>query len=89
MKDKKCIAITNAFQKILDESNCKPNKVWVGTDSEFYDRSMKPWLEKIAIEMYSTYNEGKSVVAERFIGTLKNNIYKYMTSISKMCILIN
>ena len=89
MKDKKCITITNAFQKILEESNCKPNKVWVGTGSEFYDRSMKPWLEKIAIEMYSTYNEGKSVVAKRFIGTLKNNIYKYMTSLSKMCILIN
>ena len=35
------------------------------------------------IEMYSTHNEGKSVVAERFIRTLKNKIYKYMTSISK------
>ena len=35
------------------------------------------------IEMYSTHNEGKSVIAERFIRTLKNEIYKYMTSISK------
>ena len=33
--------------------------------------------------MYSTHNEGKSVVAERFIRTIKNKIYKYMTSISK------
>ena len=33
--------------------------------------------------MYSTYNEGKSVVAERFIRTLKNIIYKHMTVISK------
>ena len=33
--------------------------------------------------MYSTNNEGKSVTAERFIRTLKNKIYKYMTSISK------
>ena len=33
--------------------------------------------------MYSTYNEGKSVVAERFIRTLKNKIFKYMTAISK------
>ena len=38
---------------------------------------------KNAIEMYSTYNEEKSVVAERFIKTLKNKSYKYMTSISK------
>ena len=44
---------------------------------------MKLWLDKSDIEMYSTYNKGKSVVAERFIKTLKNKIYKYMTSISK------
>ena len=41
------------------------------------------------IEMYSMHNEGKSVVAERFIRTLKTKIYKYITSISKMYILIN
>ena len=45
---------------------------------------MKSWLEKNEIEMYSKYNEGKSVVAERFIRTLKSRIYKYMTSISKI-----
>ena len=44
---------------------------------------MKSWPEKNGIEMYSTHNDGKSVVAERFIRTLKNKIYKYMTSISK------
>ena len=55
----------------------------VDKDSEFYNRSMKSWLEKNDIEMYSTHNEGKSVIAERFIRTLKNKIYKYMTSISK------
>ena len=38
--------------------------------------------------MYTTHNEEKSVVVERFIKTLKNKIYKYMTSRSKMCILI-
>ena len=41
------------------------------------------WLEKNIIEMYSMHNVGKSVVAERFIRTLKNKIYKYMTSVSK------
>ena len=54
LKDEKGIAITNAFQKILDESNRKSNKI--------------------------------SVVAEKFIRTLKNKIYNYVTSISKMCI---
>ena len=44
---------------------------------------MKSWLEKNDIEIDSTNNEGKSVVAERFIKTLKNRIYKYTISISK------
>ena len=84
LKDKKGISITKAFQNNLKESNRKPNKIWVDKGSEFCNRSMKSWLEKKNdIEMYSTYNEGKSVVAERFIRTLKNKIYKYMTSISK------
>ena len=44
---------------------------------------MKSWLEKNNIEMYSTHNDRKSVVAERFIRTLKTKIYKYMNSLSK------
>ena len=82
LKDKKDITITNAFQKILKESNRKSNKIWVQKGSELYHRSMKSWLEKNAIGIYSTDNEGKSLVAERFIRTLKNKIYKHMTSIS-------
>ena len=66
LNDKKGI-ITNAFQKISKESNSKPNKIWVDKGSEFYSRSMKSWLEKNTKEMYSTHNEGKSVIAERFI----------------------
>ena len=46
LKDKKGITITNAFQKLLDESNRKPNKIWVDKGSEFYKRSTKSWLEK-------------------------------------------
>ena len=44
---------------------------------------MKSWLQDSDIVMYSTHNEGKSVVPERFIKSLRNRIYKYMTSISK------
>ena len=47
------------------------------------NNSFKKWLKDNEIEMYSIHNEGKSVVAERFIRTLKTKIYKYMTSISK------
>ena len=77
------MTITNAIQKILKESNRKPNKTWVDKGREFYNRSMKLFLQNNNIENYSTHNEGKSVVAERFIRILKNKIYKYMTSISK------
>ena len=80
MKDKKGITIT---KKILDKSNRKPNKIWIDKGSEFFSRSMKSWLDKNTIEMYSIHNEGKSVVAGRLIRTVKNKIYKQMTSLSK------
>ena len=78
LKDKKgIITIASAFQKVLDESNCKLTKIWVDKGREFYNRSMKSWLQDNDIEMYSAHNEGKSAVLERFIGTLKNKIYDF------------
>ena len=89
LKDKKGISIANASQKIIDDSKRRPNKMWVDKGSKFHNNSFKKWLQDNDIVMHSTNIEGKSVIAERFIRTLKNKIYKYMTSISKMCILIN
>ena len=83
MKDKKGTTSVNSFQSILDSSKRKPNKIWVDQGSEFYKNVFKKWLKDNNIEVYSTHNEGKSVVAERFIRTLKNKIYKHMTAISK------
>ena len=62
-------------QSILKKSNRKPNKIWADQSSEFYNNVFKKWLKDNDISMYSTYNEGKSVVAETFI--------KHMTAISK------
>ena len=81
--DKKGTSIVNAFQSILNSSKRKPNKTWVDQGSEFYNKIFKKWLKGNDISMYSRHNEGKSVVAERFIRTLKNEIYKHMTAISK------
>ena len=78
LKDKKGVSIVDAFQKILDDSNRKPNKIWIDRGSKFYNNSFKRWLKDNDIEMYSIHNERKSVVAERFIRTLKTKIYKYM-----------
>ena len=84
LKDKKSVSIVNAFQKILDKSGRKPNKIWVDKGSEFYNNSFKKWLKDNDIEMYSIHNEGKSVVAERIIRTLKTKIYKiYFINIRK------
>ena len=81
MKNKKIITITKAIQIVLNKSKRKPVKKWVGQGSEFYNISIKLLFQDNDIELYSTHNEGKSVVAERFIRSLKNNIYKHMTSI--------
>ena len=82
IKDKKGASIVNAFKKIISEGR-KPNKIWVDQGSEFYNQSFKDFLKINNIEMYSTYNEGKSVIAEGFIRTLKNKIFKHMAAISK------
>ena len=73
LKDKREITIVNAFPKIISKGR-KPNKMWVYQGCEF--------------QMYSTYNEGKSVVAEKFIRTLKNKIFKHMTTVSNIFILM-
>ena len=83
LKDKKGISIVNTFNKIIKQSNRKPNKIWVDEGSEFYNLVFKKWLSDNNIEMYSTYNEDKSVVAERFIRTLKNELHKHMTASGK------
>ena len=83
LKDKKGISIINAFNKIIKQSNRKPNKIWVEQGGQFYNNVFEKWLSGNDIIMYSTYNEGKSVVAERFIRTLKNKLYKHMTATGK------
>ena len=93
LKDKKGISIVNAFNKIIKQSNrrakgtsaqhVKPNKICVDQGSEFYNNVFKKWLSDNDIIMYSTYNEGKSAVAERFTRPLKKKLYKHMTATGK------
>ena len=90
-KNKRGITIAHAFQKMLANSKSseakskgrKPNKIWVYKSGEFYNNLSKRFLKINDIEIYSTHNERKSVVAERFIRNLKNKIFKHMTAISK------
>ena len=75
LKDKKGKTVLNAFIEIVNESNRKPNKLWLDQGREFYNELMQEWLNNNDILMYSTLNEGNSVIAERFIKTLKAKIY--------------
>ena len=76
VKNKKGTNIVNTFKKIISEGRRKPNKMWVDQGSEFCNNSFKDFLKLNNIEMYSTYNEGKTVVAERFIRTLKKKDFQ-------------
>ena len=81
LKNKKRESIVEGSIKILDDSNRKP--ILVDHGSQFYNNKFKSFLKNNDIERYSINNEGKSVVAERFTMTLKNKIYKHMTTIGK------
>ena len=82
LKEKRGISIINAFQKIISKGQ-QPNKIWVNQDGEFYNELFKRFLKINNIEMYSTYNKGKYVIAKRSIRMLKNKIFKHMTAVSK------
>ena len=82
LKDKSGISIVHAFQKIILKGR-KPNKIWVDKGGEFYNNLFKRFLKINNIEMYSTYNQGKSIAAERFNRTLKNKVFKHVTAFPK------
>ena len=63
LKDKRGISIANTFQKVISGRR-KPNKIWFDQGGKFYNTLLKRLLKINHIEMYSTHNKGKSVVAE-------------------------
>ena len=89
LKYNKGITIIDSYQKSLDESGCKTSKIWVDKGRDIYSKSWKSCLHNDNnTEMYSKYNEEKYFVSKAFFWTLKNNIYKYMTLISKNVYLV-
>ena len=67
LKDNNRASIVNGFQSIFKKSNRKPNKIRIDHGSEFYNNAFKKFEKENDINMYSTHNEGKSVVAERLL----------------------
>ena len=77
-KDKKVKTVLEG--KKVNESNCKPSELWNDQGREFYNKFMQEWLDNNDVLMYSTHNEGKSMIAKSYIKTLKAKIYKKMTA---------
>ena len=65
--------VANAFSRILKER--RPNKTWVNKGREFYNK----YFQKL-VELYSTENEEKSCVIERFNKTIKEKMFKYFSA---------
>ena len=78
MKTKTGQEITTAFRKIT--SRRKPKMLWVDKGTEFYNRTFRRWLDEQDIHLYSTENEGKAVVVERFNRTLKSHMWRYFSA---------
>ena len=72
--------ITKAFDHIIEGSGRKPSRLWVDKGTEFYNKTFKKYLEQNDIQMYSTHNEGKAVVVERFNRTIKTRMWKYFSA---------
>ena len=68
-KDKKG---TNAFEKILDKSNRKPNRIWIDKGSEYCNISMKSWLEKIMKNEVFTFTDKLDDIINKYNNTYHN-----------------
>ena len=75
LKDK-ANAVLHRFIKIVNEYKRKQNKLQVDEGTELYNNPIQKWLVTNDILIYLTHNEGKPVIAERFIRTLKAKIYE-------------
>ena len=78
LKDKKGETMVKAFKTIFKEGR-KPKKLWTDKGREFYNKDMDDLRKLYDIELYSTENEEKSSIAERWIRTMKEKMFKYFT----------
>ena len=78
LKDKKGESVTNAFKTIFNKGR-KPQYLWVDKGKEFYNKHLKDLLEKYNTQIYSTENEEKFSVVERWNRTIKSEMWKQFT----------
>lgn len=76
LKDKTAKNVTDAFEKILTESNRKPNNLQTDDGKEFFNLIFAKLMNKNDINHYSTYSVIKAAIVERVIRTIKNKLFK-------------
>ena len=80
VKAKTGAAVSAAFEKVFETSGRVPSKLWVDKGREFYNATVQQLLKKKGVSMYSTENEEKSSIVERWNRTIKRNMWKYFTA---------
>ena len=80
LKNKTGVVTTQAFKDIFQKSKTSPKKLWVDKGTEFYNKNLKTLLEEYKVKMYSTENELKSSVVERWVRTMKTIMWRYFTA---------
>ena len=78
-KNKRGISLVNGFQSILDLGR-SPEKLQTDKETEFLNRNFQSLLEENSIHFFTTNNELKASVVERFNHTLKTHMWKYFTA---------
>ena len=81
MKDKKHETLAESFEFYFDKDNRRPEYIWFDRKAGITSKYFKKFTGDNKIHLYHTYNEGKSVFAERFILTLKNMMWKHFTAV--------
>ena len=74
------MALVRAFDKILKQGRCQPNRLETDRGKEFYNRTFQRWLDEQGIQHFSTEGDAKASVVERFNRTLKERLYRYFTA---------
>ena len=74
LKNKEGISVAGAFEDIFDTSKRIPCRLWTDRGTEFYNQNVENTLKKHKVQLYSTFNEPKSAIAERFIRTLRGKL---------------
>ena len=80
LKAKTRVALVHAFDKILKQGRCQPNRLQTDRGTEFYNRTFQRWIKDQGIQHFSTEGDAKASVLERFNRTLKERLYRYFTA---------